>query len=238
MVETETDGMRRMDATRFAEGRTFTEFVTAAIQLKGLWEDAVKRLEVPEAMQRELHAMSGRWHCVGLTEDWCLDAVSTLTPIAKLLDGSGNIDLRVFARDENLDIMDAHLTDGGRSIPIVIVYDEAWVERGWWGPRPSELQRWVKTEGQVVTKEEKYRHIRGWYARDKGHTALREMMELLTVVSGGMKCEGAADRGGTANSEGVNPEGVHSGGVNPEVVHPANSTLPASVHVSGGSSAR
>jgi len=173
-----------MDAGRFAQGVTFSEFVASAVQLKELWDDAVKRLPVPDGLIAELHEVPGHWHLVALTEDWCLDAVSTLTPVAKLLEQAYNTDLRVFLRDRNLDIMDSHQTDGGRSIPIVILYDEAWQERAWWGPRPAELQAWVKANGKIVPKEEKYRHIRGWYARDHGQTALREVLDMIANASG------------------------------------------------------
>jgi hypothetical protein len=173
-----------VDAARFQQGQTFAQFVDTAVQLKELWDNAVKRLEVPDEFGHTVAALPGQWHLLSLTEDWCLDAISSLTPIAKLTDQLTNLDLRVLSRDANLDIMDSHLTNGGRSIPIIILYDDTWTERAWWGPRPAELQTWVMTVGKTVESAEKYRHIRGWYARDKGQTVLREVTAMLVRVAG------------------------------------------------------
>jgi len=51
-----------------------------------------------------------------LVEDWCGDAVNTLPVIGRLAEHASNIELRVVGRDANLDLMDAHLTNGSRSI--------------------------------------------------------------------------------------------------------------------------
>ena len=90
-----------------------------------------------------------------------------------------NVDLRILARDTNLDLMDAHLTGASRSIPAVIALDSDYVERGWWGPRPAELQRWVLGEGKAFEKPERYKHIRGWYARDHALSTLEEVVSML-----------------------------------------------------------
>jgi hypothetical protein len=90
------------------------------------------------------------------------------------------MDLRILARDENLDIMDAHLTNGkSRSIPIVILLNDKFQECGWWGPRPRELQKWVVETGMQLPKEQRYREIRTFYARDRGLTTMREIVEML-----------------------------------------------------------
>ena len=75
---------------------------------------------------------------------------------------------------------DAHLTNGrSRSIPVVIVYDEEFNEVGWWGPRPSEVQRWVIDEGLSLPTPERYKIVRQWYAKDKGESTLRELLEVI-----------------------------------------------------------
>jgi hypothetical protein len=90
--------------------------------------------------------------------------------------------------------MDTHLTNGSRSIPVMILYDENWTERACWGPRPKELQLWVMDwmakNGKDGNNDEKYRYIRGWYARDKGQAALREVTEMV-VGAGGAPAQNA-----------------------------------------------
>jgi hypothetical protein len=99
--------------------------------------------------------------------------------VARLAERCPNLDLRVLARDANPDIMDAHLTGRSRSIPVIIVLDEAYRERGWWGPRPTALQRWVSGQGQLLEKTTRYREARTWYARDRGRTTLEEVVSML-----------------------------------------------------------
>jgi hypothetical protein len=90
-----------------------------------------------------------------------------------------NMDMRILARDENLDIMDSHLTGTSRSIPIVILLNQKFQECGWWGPRPRALQKWVKEKGMLLPIDERYREIRTFYARDHGLTTMRELVEML-----------------------------------------------------------
>jgi hypothetical protein len=164
---------------RFESALEFTAFVQSAQKNATLWRETYRLARVPGDAVARLAALPGRWHLLVIVEDWCGDAVNTVPLVARLAELAGNTDVRVVARDENPELMDAHLTNGSRSIPVVIVLDEDFVERGWWGPRPSELQRWVMTEGMALEKDERYRRIRTWYARDRGRTAVTEVVELL-----------------------------------------------------------
>jgi hypothetical protein len=93
------------------------------------------------------------------------------------------LELRVILRDENPELMDQYLTNGSRSIPIVIALDESFKEVGHWGPRPTQLQAWVMANRGTTPKDELYPQVRKWYARDRGETTLREVLEAagLTV---------------------------------------------------------
>jgi hypothetical protein len=74
--------------------------------------------------------------------------------------------------------MDRYLTNGSRSIPIVIVLDDKLTELGHWGPRPRDLQTWVMQNRAIIPKTELYPQVRRWYARDKGETTLREILAI------------------------------------------------------------
>jgi hypothetical protein len=90
---------------------------------------------------------------------------------------SPGLELRIIERDENPDVMNRYLTSGTRSIPIVIALDDDFQEIGHWGPRPSQLQAWVMTNRATTPKAELYPQVRKWYARDRGETTLREVLE-------------------------------------------------------------
>ena len=83
---------------------------------------------------------------------------------------------------KNADLMDAHLTGASRSVPVVMLLDAHYIERAWWGPRPAPLQGWVIRAGRALTKEDRYREVRRWYARDRGITTLAELVAVLRAA--------------------------------------------------------
>ena len=95
--------------------------------------------------------------------------------IARLAEAAA-MDLRVLPRDANPDLMDAHLSSGTRSIPVVMVLDADFRVRAWWGPRPAALQRWYRYEPPSA---ERSRKKRAWYARDRGRTVLAEILDTV-----------------------------------------------------------
>jgi hypothetical protein len=164
---------------RFDSALRFSEFLERAQKNAELWRDTYRLVRVPpEAVERAAR-IPGRWHLLVMVEDWCGDAVNTIPLLARLSELVDSFDLRIIGRDDNPDLMDERLTNGSRSIPVVMVLDEDHVERGWWGPRPTELQAWVLGPGQALEKGERYRQVRTWYARDRGRTTADEVLTLI-----------------------------------------------------------
>ena len=165
---------------RYCDGETFAEFLTRPIKDHDLWVALYKRVTIPIEISARVEALGGHWHLLVLSEDWCGDSVNIVPIVAKLCESVSNMDMRILARDENLDIMDEHLTGGkSRSIPIVILLNQKYQECGWWGPRPSELQKWVIEKGMKLPKDERYREVRTFYARDHGLTTMGEIVGML-----------------------------------------------------------
>lgn len=99
-----------------------------------------------------------------LTEDWCGDSAYTLPIIEQAAAANDLVDLRILLRDENLDIMDHYLTNGGRSIPKLVAFDEAGTELFTWGPRPAplhDLRERLKAEG--ASGPELSKAVIDWY---------------------------------------------------------------------------
>jgi hypothetical protein len=143
-----------------------------------LWRGMYRTAIAPAEDVERLRQIPGAWRLLALSEDWCSDAVSTLPVVARLAEQAG-VDFRVLGRDANTDLMDVHLTSGTRSIPVVLVLDADFRVRGWWGPRPALLQRWHRNEGHMLQKEDRARRKRAWYARDRGRTAVAEILESV-----------------------------------------------------------
>jgi hypothetical protein len=161
----------------WTQGVSFEAFLPTAEKNADLWQSVWDRVRLPDDLVERAAAVSGHWHLLVLSEDWCGDAVNIVPVLARFAEAVPTVDLRLLARDEHLGLMDAHLTNGrSRSIPVVILLDEHFVEQGWWGPRPTDLQRWVLEEGLKMDPEERYKKVRRFYARDKGRTTLEEIV--------------------------------------------------------------
>ena len=164
---------------RYCEGETFAEFMARETINHDLWVGITHRVLIPLEMSARVEALGGHSHLLVLSEDWCGDAVNIVPIVAKLTESVSNMDMRILARDENLDIMDTHLTGKSRSIPIVILLNKKFEECGWWGPRPRALQKWVVEKGMLLPKDERYKEIRTFYARDRGLTTMEEVVSML-----------------------------------------------------------
>lgn len=120
-----------------------------------------------------------------ITESWCGDAAQNLPIMNKLASLSESIDLRLVFRDQNLELMDAFLTNGGRAIPKLLVLDAETKEVvGEWGPRPAGAVAYVEnykaTNGSFddAGKEGLFK----WYNENKGREAEEELVGLMTQL--------------------------------------------------------
>jgi Thioredoxin len=158
---------------------TYEAFLAGSTKHKGLWEGIYAIARLPEWAKTGVPVTR---KLLVLAEDWCGDASSTIPIVAKLADQVPGLELRILRRDENPEVMNHYLTNGSRSIPIVIALDEEFQEVGHWGPRPRELQAWVMANRPLVPKAELYPKVRQWYARDRGETTLREVLEAAELT--------------------------------------------------------
>lgn len=156
---------------------TVREFLEKAKEpYRSLWEGIYRNARAPEWSATAVPAGT-TLRMIMLAEDWCMDTNNTAPFLARFAEAVPGVSLRFLLRDENPEVMDRYLYNGSRSIPVVIILDEGCRELGHWGPRPAELQAWVKENKDTVTKEERLLHTRKWYARDKGETTIREVLQ-------------------------------------------------------------
>ena len=126
--------------------------------------------------------ISGKYHFLVITEGWCGDAAQIVPIINKLVSAAPDkFDLKLVLRDGNLPLIDAHLTNGGRAIPVLIVLNEnADKVLATWAPRPQVLQallkEWKSETTEMTILAEK---LHGWYAKDKTLTTQAELIEVL-----------------------------------------------------------
>lgn len=157
----------------------YDRWVEAVERQKDLWERYHRRGAAPAELVERGRRIGGRWRFLVIAEDWCGDAFNTIPFLQRFVEAVDGWELRLLRRDEHPELMNRYLTDGARSIPIVVVLDERGDEVAWWGPRPEELQAYFTAQRGSLEKGELYRDLRSWYVRDRGRTTLTEVLDLL-----------------------------------------------------------
>lgn len=197
-----------MTERRYHAAPDYPSYLDTVERNRDFWHDVWERTVLPPGVAQEAAMLGGPWNLLALSEDWCGDGVVALPWVARLAEAVPGIELRVLGRDASPDLMDAHLTGTSRSIPVVIVYDANFVERGWWGPRAGPIQKWVLEEGMALPSPDRYREIRRWYARDRGATTLAEILALLRRAARAVEGEArAAPAGAVGEDSPVTAEG-------------------------------
>ncbi len=143
------------------------------------WDKTVK---VSETASAKISDFGERITWLVITESWCGDAAHVIPVLNKLAELNDNIDLRLVMRDENLELMDMFLTNGGRAIAKLIMIDtETGEVLNTFGPRPSEATALVsdyKAAHGKLTAEFK-EDLQMWYNRNKGQNIIEDITGML-----------------------------------------------------------
>ena len=97
-------------------------------------------------------------HVLALAEDWCGDVIDNLPILGRLAAESGKLDVRIFLRDQNLDLIDQYLKEGKfRSIPVFVFFDEQFRELGRFIERPDSVtQRRAQARQQLFAEHPEF----------------------------------------------------------------------------------
>ncbi|MGB1104144.1 MAG: thioredoxin family protein [Crocinitomicaceae bacterium] len=115
-----------------------------------------------------------------LTEAWCGDAAHALGFLWKMASLNDQIHFEWKLRDQNLDLMDQYLTNGGRSIPKLIVRNANGEDLFDWGPRPAHIQKaYLKMRENNLPYSEISIELQKLYNADKGESTQQEILALI-----------------------------------------------------------
>ncbi|MEZ5009009.1 MAG: thioredoxin family protein [Chitinophagales bacterium] len=136
-----------------------------------------------EALVEKIKAIDTPQQWIVITEPWCGDAAHSVPVLARLSQENPLIDFKIELRDNGKNMIDNYLTNGGKSIPKLVVRNSQGEDLFTWGPRPKAAQQimldFQKTDLPII---EKHKRIQKWYAKDKGASLQEELMELLVEV--------------------------------------------------------
>ena len=165
---------RTLVSDLLSEGKATGPEQSAALTNYSLLNDKrMKRLDKTIKITEETKAQfktAKKQTWLVITEGWCGDAAQNLPVLDKMAALNENINLKLVLRDENLELMDLFLTNGGRSIPKLIALDNDNNVINTWGPRPTVATKMVaayKAENGALDAQFK-QDLQVWYNKDKG----------------------------------------------------------------------
>lgn len=166
-----------------ATGNEKTENLVGYTQLNDRrmkrWDKTGK---VSETMTTKIQNFDKKITWLVISESWCGDAAHIMPIINKVAELNGSIDYKVVLRDENEALMNQFLTNGGKSIPKLIMIDSETNDvLNTFGPRPTVATNMVqayKAEHGVITPEFK-EDLQRWYNLDKGQSTIEDLVKLL-----------------------------------------------------------
>lgn len=141
-----------------------------------------KTMVVTAEASAKLKALKKEYIWLVISEGWCGDAAQILPILNKMAEESDKIDMKIIFRDENEEVMNHFLTNGGKAIPKLLIINKATGEFvNDWGPRPqgaTDLIRNYKEQFGVVDEEAKTQ-LQLWYLHDKGISVQNEVLEMI-----------------------------------------------------------
>jgi hypothetical protein len=126
-----------LDAQRFATGLTWKDYLAQMGDTRARTEDNYGKAVLTEDERQFFAGLGQVRYALMLAENWCGDVHRNSPLLARICEAMPNCELRVFFRDQNLDLTDCFLNNGYRSIPILVFFDWDWNEIGRWIERPS-----------------------------------------------------------------------------------------------------
>jgi thiol-disulfide isomerase/thioredoxin len=143
------------------------------------WDKTVK---VSEANAEKISSYDKKVTWLVITESWCGDAAHIMPVINKVAELNGNIDYKIVLRDDNDDLMNEFLTNGGKAVPkLIMINNETNEVISTFGPRPTvatEMVKAYKAEHGKITPEFK-EDLQRWYNKDKGQSLIEDLVSLL-----------------------------------------------------------
>lgn len=118
-----------------------------------------------------------------ITEGWCGDAAQSVPVIYRFF--NKHLEIKMVHRDENEGLMNQYLTNGSKSIPIVLILNKNNEVVAHWGPRPefgNELFHQFKTDETTYPKEKFMEDMQMAYNKDKGVSIIDEIVDKIATI--------------------------------------------------------
>ncbi len=143
-----------LSEAKFNQGMTTQQYIDQIKVNKQPFLDIHQKIEVPEATKALFAGLSEPVRLAVFTADWCGDAVSTTPAILQLADSTENIVLKVFNRDEELELTNSFMAENrAGTVPVFVVLDSAMNEIAVFIETANELVPSIDAMDDMIAKE-------------------------------------------------------------------------------------
>ena len=139
-------------AERFNQGMTYEEYREQMNRNRERFDATEAAVELNPADVEAFAALPQPLNVLVIAEDWCGDVISNLPVLGKLAAASNDkLNVRVFLRDQNLDLIDQYLKEGKyRSIPVFVFFDSNFNELGHMIERPASVTQMLAEKRAAI----------------------------------------------------------------------------------------
>jgi hypothetical protein len=135
---------------RFESGLTYEQWKAQMTRNRERHDANEQGLKLSEADLAPFKSLKKPVNVLMLAEDWCGDVIANAPIVGRIASEVDTLNLRVFLRDQNEDLMNQYLKEGKyKSIPTVVFFDEDLNELGRWIERPESVTK-LRAEKQAA----------------------------------------------------------------------------------------
>ncbi|MFB3112734.1 MAG: thioredoxin family protein [Gemmatimonadales bacterium] len=183
---------------RFAQGKPYDEWIKTIERNQDRFQENYDGTTVSEedatALKELVQRPNGPARCLALGESWCPDVFRGIPVIARIAAAAG-MELRIFDRDQNNDIMAEFLKNGEHeSIPAIVFYTKDHEYIAHWIERPAQANEEMPQLRELtaplqnadISPEERKKHIQAYIDFQNGpvwggwrDATIREIRQLL-----------------------------------------------------------
>ncbi|TJZ62024.1 thioredoxin family protein [Sphingobacterium olei] len=142
----------------------------------------LKKFEANTHAKSIIHTIQQPQHWILITEPWCGDAAHSVPQIYNMVKDNPHIQLDLQLRDSPPLLINDYLTNGGKSIPKLVIRNAADEDLATWGPRPEKADVLFQS---MKSEEKSFNEIKEalqrWYNEDKGQEIQNELVALLVT---------------------------------------------------------
>ena len=127
--------------TQFEAGMSTQQYIDQIKVNKDPFVEIYQQVQIPKEASDLFGGLAEPVNLAVITADWCGDAVSTTPAILRLAEGTPNISVQVFNRDDDVPLANTFLPEHrAGTVPIFVVFDQ----------EMNELARFIETASGLV----------------------------------------------------------------------------------------